>query len=303
MADDQLLHKIHRLSDLELALLLSLVAGEHCLASTAPDAVDTLAAELRRVAARTFHLVPAVVACHAHMTLDDFAAALMTGPSQHNMANVVIATHLDRAPEAVHAQALELLRTRRVFSRTAAYQPTTTTTTPKRFLFVAVVGASSGGRARLTPHLNDFFYVAHWHDPTDGFPADGPVLTDDELSWLAQRGHQMAIDVDVARYQMNTVAFLRMHRAVAGGISPLATKHLEQLAKSLAALQGLDFVTPAVVRLAVRKVYLHRIRIVAPEDERSMQWGSELQAVEALLDGLGPEEVIEDVLGSLGVPA
>jgi hypothetical protein len=32
-----------------------------------------------------------------------------------------------------------------------------------------------------------------------------------------------------------------------------------------------------------------------------MQWGSDLEAVVALLEGVGPEEVIEDVLGSTGV--
>ena len=31
-----------------------------------------------------------------------------------------------------------------------------------------------------------------------------------------------------------------------------------------------------------------------------MQWGSDLSAVAALLDGIGPEDVIEDVLGSRG---
>jgi len=31
-----------------------------------------------------------------------------------------------------------------------------------------------------------------------------------------------------------------------------------------------------------------------------MQWGSDVDAVAALLEGVGPEEVIEDVLGSCG---
>jgi len=31
-----------------------------------------------------------------------------------------------------------------------------------------------------------------------------------------------------------------------------------------------------------------------------MQWGSDVDAVAALLEGIGPEEVIEDVLGSSG---
>jgi len=45
---------------------------------------------------------------------------------------------------------------------------------------------------------------------------------------------------------------------------------------------------------------MHRIQIVPPEKERSMQWGSDLDAVAALLEGIGPQEVIEDVLGSAG---
>jgi hypothetical protein len=33
-----------------------------------------------------------------------------------------------------------------------------------------------------------------------------------------------------------------------------------------------------------------------------MQWGSKLEAVEALLEGIGPEDVIEDVLGMVTAP-
>lgn len=28
---------------------------------------------------------------------------------------------------------------------------------------------SPGKGERVTPHLNDFFSLAHWHDPEDGF--------------------------------------------------------------------------------------------------------------------------------------
>jgi hypothetical protein len=55
--------------------------------------------------------------------------------------------------------------------------------------------------------------------------------------------------------------------------------------------------------LAARKIYLHRIHIVSPEKERSMQWGSDVDAVAALLDGIGAEDVIEEVLGTSGAEA
>lgn len=228
-------------------------------------------------------------------------------------------------------------------------------------MVVAVLGAESGGQARVTPHLNDFFYVAHWVDPEgEGFPqlygddessvtsselqrtggsgdddasiastasvvkrrsrASGslfrsptsfstatisskpPTFTPADITKLRQLALRVSVDIDVTRYQMNIVSFLRMHRAVGGGISPQATRHFEVLMKSLAPLHGLDYVTPALVCLAARKVYLHRIRMVEPARERSMQWGSELVAIERLLEGWGPEDVVEEVLGMVGAP-
>lgn len=101
---------------------------------------------------------------------------------------------------------------------------------------------------------------------------------------------------------MNIISFFRMHRAVADGITATATKHLGHLMRCLAPLHKSNFVTPALVDLATRKVYLHRIRITEPEKERSMQWGSKLHAVQAVLKDIGPEEVIDDVLGMVTAP-
>ncbi|KAK6078349.1 hypothetical protein SCUP234_12736 [Seiridium cupressi] len=275
------------------------------------------------------------------------------------IANVILARDLDKAPKVVQIQALELLRTRRIFTRTSVQ------TAPKQFLFVAVLGAGSGGEARVTEHLNDAFYLAHWHDPLDGFAhleerdgglieddekqgqqnggdgsdsdasvvrrpsrastphhelfpsspsrglskiqseneSSGPLITESDITTLSLASRSVNVDVEILRYQMNLVSFLRMHHAVAGGIIPLATKHFDGLIRSMAVLHGLDFVTPALVVLALRKIYLHRIRIVTdPSKERSVQWGSEVAAVEQLLEGVGPEDVMEDVIEMVDVP-
>ncbi|KAL2197387.1 hypothetical protein P885DRAFT_35161 [Corynascus similis CBS 632.67] len=406
MADQQLLDKVHSLSDLELAALLCLIAREHCLISTEPDSVDELAEELRLIASKTFNLNSAIVSCHSHTTLEEFAASLFVQPtrappspgntrsvspyrprneqmqlsvggtsspgsyfpinpspriggpvtplspsaggsssniSQARIANVILAKDLDSAPRAVQIQALELLRTRRIFTRTSVQ------TAPKQFLFIALVGASSGGQARVTPHLNDFFYLSHWHDPEeDGFPylddefspkpgdegddpdeaastissssvikhrpppspssSETPLFTEHEISHLSELSRAAHTSISVARYQANLVAFLRTHRAVApgGGITPTATRHLAQLARSLAPLHGLDYVTPSLVALALRKVYLHRVGLVMaagrPDRERSVQWGSDVRLVKGFLEGLEVEDVLEDVLESVKVP-
>lgn len=123
-----------------------------------------------------------------------------------------------------------------------------------------------------------------------------------EISQLAKLSQEVQVDIDVIRYQMNIVAFLRMHRAVAEGITPAATKHFGQLIRCLAPLHRLDYVTPALVGLAAKKVYLHRIRVTSSEKERSMQWGSNIEAIDLLLDDVGPEDIIEDVLGMVTAP-
>ncbi|EHK26084.1 uncharacterized protein TRIVIDRAFT_82240 [Trichoderma virens Gv29-8] len=368
MADDDLLEKVHSLSDLELAVLLCLVNREHVLISTPPAAIDDLVQELQLIASKTYSLQSVVVNCHPSTTLEDFASALLLQPqhtplnstagsispfartdsyfalSSHSnhrsstplsprtfplspqMAHFVIAKNLDRAPRVVQIQALELLRTRRIFTRTSVQAA------PKQFVFIPVLGAASGGEAHVTAHLNDFFAVAHWHNPEDGYvnldeaedrnngddetastesvvkkasndtTPSTALISDIEISQLAKLSQEVQIDIDILRYQMNIIAFLRMHRAVAGGITPAATKHLHQLVKSLAPLHKLDFVTPALIGLAVKKVFLHRIRITEPEKERSMQWGSQLEAVEALLEDVGPEEVMEEVLEMVTAP-
>jgi len=359
MADEILLEKIHDLSDLELAALLSLVAREHCLISTPSDALDDLLEELQLVASRTFGLSCAVINCDSTTTLDTFAASLLvksqqtpTGTAYANtnshlaastsrqrptsseqnslhIANVILARNLHLAPHAVQIQALELLRTRRIFTHTAVHAA------PKQFLFLPVLGAESGGAARVTKHLNDYMFIGHWHDPEDGYvnfedgddnvdvetastgsvvkvrmahqdqkgsPSSEALVSEADIARLSTLSRQVDVDINVTRYRMNIISFLRMHRAVADGISPTATKHLELLCRCLAPLHKVSFVTPALVGLAARKVYTHRIRIAKPENERSMQWGSKLGAVKAILDGVGPEEVIEDVLTMVTAP-
>lgn len=57
-----------------------------------------------------------------------------------------------------------------------------------------------------------------------------------------------------------------------------------------------------MVALAARKIYPHRIIITVPENERSLQWGSSLEAVKAVLAGVTADEVVEEVLQSVEVP-
>lgn len=160
------------------------------------------------MASKVFGLSHAVVDCSDHTTLDDFARAILTvesaptespsptrtrqeyfiptptftsinrSPASENfgdnktIANVIIAKNIDEAPKQVQIQALELMRTKRIYTRTSVQAA------PKRFLFICLLAGGEG--PRLTKHLNDYMFISHFHDPEDGFPNLEDMYDDDK---------------------------------------------------------------------------------------------------------------------------
>jgi MoxR-like ATPase len=250
------------------------------------------------------------------------------------IADVVVAKNLHITHPKVQIQALELIRGKRIFTRKAVHA------TPKRFLFIALL--PSGDGSRLIPQLNDHMFISHNHSTPDdnedeesiqlelsisdnasessiirstpitpviAMPKSRSVdpnhrhtITKSDIDLLIDQITTVRLDSEVRSYIHNIAIFLRMHRAIAGGISALSTRHLLSLSHALAPLHGLSYVSPSLVALAARKVYSHRILLARPENERSMMWGSNVRAVRALLEGLTVEDVIEDVLGNVEMP-
>lgn len=174
-----------------------------------------------QVAANVFGLSQTVIDCTEHTTLEDFAHSILTAESnvplsnppirsrqdsyflshptftsikrsptsetftEHKtIANVIIAKNLDEAPKQIQIQALELMRTKRIFTRTSVQ------TVPKRFLFIAVIAGGEG--PRLTKHLNDYMFISHFHDPEDGLPNIEELYDDDgkSISSVVKRNPQ-----------------------------------------------------------------------------------------------------------------
>ncbi|KAF1990021.1 hypothetical protein K402DRAFT_444535 [Aulographum hederae CBS 113979] len=252
------------------------------------------------------------------------------------IADVVVVKNLNLTLPTVQIQALELIRGKRIFSRTAVH------TAPKRFLFISL---QASGSPKLVPHLNDRFFISHTHAAEDGLPnleevqqqnainngydsdaasessvirsptASGflkhpsppsisqplfPKHAIDELTTLAAA---VTLTAEIRAHLHNIPIFMRQHRAVRGGVSSLATRHLRALVCALAPLHGIDYVSPGLVALAARKVYPHRIVLVErAEDERSVRWGSEVDAVGGLLEGVTVGDVIEETIGEVEVP-
>jgi hypothetical protein len=155
-------------------------------------------ADVSQIAEKVFGLSHVTVPLTEHTSLDEFVQAILsiedsptrsnspsrtrqdsflhtppfqpTSRSPHSatfsdsnaIPNIILAKNLDHASREVQIQALELMRTKRIYTRTSLHSA------PKRFLFIPVLGNANG--PRLTKHLNDYMFISHFHDPEDGFP-------------------------------------------------------------------------------------------------------------------------------------
>lgn len=334
--------RLQELNDLELAILVALVAQEHCVFSS-DEPSKALQYELGAVCSRSFGRQVATIHCTPETTVDELNEAVLVnvddvfenaidghassgrpplatrmssaggsprparfgsstnGLDDRRIADVVIATDLDLASENVQVQVIEMLRTRRIFTRTSMHSA------PKDFLFVSIMSQPG---ARLSHHLNDCFSMSHFHISSDGLPYtdnemptnSSPALVSDDITHLRLKADQTMLAAEVAAYLHNIVLFMRMSRYVNSGVTAEATKQLRTLSKALAPLHGLDFVPPSLVVLAARKVYPHRLVLATPETERSIQWGSSPEAVRKMLEGVTVEDAIEDAIASVETP-
>lgn len=338
--DEQVKARLHELGDLELAILICLIAQEHCMFSTDTGLNAQLQDELLQICSHTFGLQAVVVQCSPNMTVDQFSEAILIdavdpgegiaqqpeiahrpmlsvdfssargrSPSRfgsntldtRRIADVIIMKDLDLACQGVQVQALELIRTKRIFTRLARH------TASKDFMVLAV---TSKPNARLSIHLNDLFCMSHFHAEDDGLPyMDGdiakgitPIFSTDDIKDLRTLAEDARFTPEIAAYLHNIVVFMRNNRFIKGGVTATATRQLRAVSKTLAPLHGLNYVPPSLVTLAVRKIYPHRLKLATVETERSLQWGSDPEAVRQLLKGVTIEDAIENVLATVETP-
>ncbi|KAF2156430.1 hypothetical protein K461DRAFT_95869 [Myriangium duriaei CBS 260.36] len=252
-----------------------------------------------------------------HLTSRDLAL------DQRRVADVVIAKNLNRADYQVQIQALELIHRKRIYTRTAMHS------TSKNFLLIALNEA--GSELSMNSHLNDTFAISHYH-VSSGYTSDaasfrsqssgasfysvlrskepisrshsfnGERLGPEVISHLRQALSRITMTAEVSAYLQNVVVAMRLHRYVAGGISALATRHLRMIAKAMAVLHSLDFVTPAIVALAVRKVYYHRLKLADEHTERSLRWGGDPLAVQQEMQHVDVELAMDAVISTVQSP-
>ncbi|CEJ58796.1 hypothetical protein PMG11_07442 [Penicillium brasilianum] len=375
MDDTRLEEFVRQLSDLEVALFLSLVAREHCLIETTGDLIDDLAKELALITSRTFDLSYSIFDCSTETSIEDFYDEILTADARKgqerpsyfrlktgsssnlstsmtprvrdqsrspaprstadgiNVVNIVIAKSFNLVDDDIQVQALQvslwssmmeryspssqLMRTRKLATGPGMLNA------PTDFLFIPVVVRETDQLdPPLNTHLNEHLLVSHFYSWVDGFVylEEDEWLSDSQLSAssvihkpkhrqkktvnvdetmmdkLREASEAVTTSAEVVRYMQDIVVFLRLSRAVGGGISAKANFQLARFAKFLAPLHGIDYLTPSIVALAARKVFRHRITVTAPGQDRSLQYGSDMLAVSHVLADVTPDSILDGIL-------
>jgi MoxR-like ATPase len=113
-----------------------------------------------------------------------------------------------------------------------------------------------------------------------------PVTTPEEVLELRRQIREIRTAPEVLRYLSEVVRATRSMPQVQLGGSPRAAVHLLLMSKTLAAMEGRDFVTPDDVKLAAPAVLRHRLLLTA----------------EAQVAAITPDQVLSKLLSQVEVP-
>ncbi|OQE44110.1 hypothetical protein PENCOP_c002G07270 [Penicillium coprophilum] len=189
------------LSDLEVAILLCLVAREHCLIETTSHCINDLAKELALIGSTTFNYSYCILDCSIETSIDDIFYNVLTpdaratyrpsrpwlntetssNRSSHrsigdyskppaissqlgsNVVNIVVAKNFNFVSDDIQMQMLQLMRARELITEIG------TLNAPQDFLFVP---------------LNDNLFISHFHSPDAGYTylEENDWLSDGQLS-------------------------------------------------------------------------------------------------------------------------
>ena len=112
------------------------------------------------------------------------------------------------------------------------------------------------------------------------------IITPELLTKLQQALADILVKNELIDYLVDIVRSTRTHQAIMVGAGPRATQALLLAARTLAAINGRDFVTPDDIKAMTIPVLEHRL-ILRPEYE---------------IEGLSVSEVVEEILKDVAVP-
>ena len=290
-------------------VLVALIAGGHVLVEGVPGIAKTLIiSTIAQLVGLPFKriqftpdLLPSDLTGMSIFKPDEGKFVVEKGPV---FTNIVLADEINRAPPKVQSALLEVMAEKQVtiFGQTFAVEPpyfVMATQNPieqegtyalpeaqlDRFMFKLFAPYPSTAEERLIAIHSTVQTVP---------PPVQPFLNIEDLLAMQQQIDAIHIDDHVVDYAVDLVVTTRdkeklkglnLEGAIQWGASPRATLWLIRGAKTLAMVEGRDFVTPDDVKELSKDVFRHRL----------------ILSYEAQADGLTPDTAVDRLLE--GVPS
>jgi len=282
---------------------IALVLGGHVLIEGVPGTAKTLLARtIARLIGGTFKriqftpdLMPSDIVGTSIYEINTSQFRIKEGPI---FANVVLADEVNRAPAKAQAALLEAMEEKQVtlegdarplpdpFLVLATQNPVEyegTYPLPEaeldRFLFKAIVRYPEGTEERTILRAHDKGQPAAQVNMLDALPQG-------TIAECATEVERVTVEDSVLDYVVRIVEESRRSADLILGASPRAAVHLLRAAKTAAAIDGRDFVTPDDVKSLAIPTLRHRIVLRA----------------EAEIEGLDADAVCRRFLARLDVP-
>ncbi len=285
-------------------LIVGLLANGHILIEGVPGIAKTITAKLFAKTLKTNFsriqftpdLMPSDVLGTSILNMKESEFEFKKGPI---FSNIILIDEINRAPAKTQAALFEVMEERQItidgkkyamdypFMVLATQNPIEqegTYALPEaqldRFLFKIKVGY---------PKLEEEVTIlkSH-HDRKLAVPADAieGILTPEDLRKFRGQVQEILIEDKIFNYIAQVVDKTRNHPHLYLGGSPRASLAIMNAAKTFAAINGRDFVTPDDVKRGLAPVLRHRI-ILSPERE---------------MEGMTPETVIDMIAQSVEIP-
>lgn len=287
--------------------LIAIFSGNHALIEGVPGVaktllVRTLAHVMRCDFARiqfTPDLMPTDITGTHIFNLQKDAFSLVKGPV---FTTFLLADEINRAPAKTQSALLQAMQERTVTidRKTHELSPNFTvfaTQNPIEYEGTYPLPEAQKDRFMLKitmdhPGRNEELALANrmlGKESPENVLAGGQVkqvLTPEVLSRLRESLEAIVVKEELSAYIVDIVRQTRKHPSVLVGAGPRATQAFILAARTHAAIQGRDFITPDDIKTLALPVLEHRL-ILRPEFE---------------IEGLTLSEVIEEILKGVAVP-
>ncbi len=286
----------------ELELILATLFSEgHVLLEGVPGVAKTLMA---RTISKTLGLEFKRVQATPDMLPSDIIGVQIFDPRNNAFlfkkgpvfTNILFVDEINRAPPKTQAALLEAMQERQVTVEGVTYN------LPRPFLVIAtmnpveVEGTFPLSEAQVDrflskiiigyPSIEETVEILDRYDEIVDLSDVKPVMTRDDIIEMINSARRVYVDVNIKKYIAAIVEATRRHPMVKLGASPRGAIAIYLLSRSLALMDGRDYVIPDDVKKAVYPALIHRIILKS----------------EARISGVTVTSIIQGILEKVEVP-